>query len=237
MACVGFAVGFVLDSLIARLAREPYERGEIEEEDLRLKSDPAALDLASETGSFDMPAALTSGSAYRRSIVVMVTVMLFALVGRQYEGDALYIAIVAGYVSALIVCAGTDALAYRVPNVVTYPAILAALFIGMIMPDASRGNVLAGGLVTGGMFLVMAIVTRGGMGMGDVKLAFFVGFALGLTFGVISLLITALAGGAIAIVLMVTRLRNRRDPIPYAPFIAIGAVYVLLVQGAAFVER
>ncbi len=237
MSLAGFVVGFALDHLIARLAREPYERGEIEEEDLRLKSDPAAFDLASEAGSFEMPAALTTGSAYRRGIVVLAAVLLFALVGRQYQGDALHLAIIAGYVAALIVCTGTDVLAYRVPNVITYPAILAAIVIGMTMPDANKADVWAGGLITGGTFLAMAIVTRGGMGMGDVKLAFFVGFALGLTFGVISLLITAIAGGAIAVLLMVTRLRSRRDPIPYAPFIALGALYVLLAQGAAFVER
>ena len=51
MSLAGFVVGFALDNLIARLAREPYERREIEEEDLRLKSDPAAFDLASEAGS------------------------------------------------------------------------------------------------------------------------------------------------------------------------------------------
>lgn len=237
MSLAGFVIGFALDHLIARLAREPYERGEIEEEDLRLKRDPSAFDLTSETGAFDMPAALTTGSAYRRGIVVLATVLLFALVGRQYQGDALHLAIIAGYVAALIVCTGTDVLAYRVPNVITYPAILAAILIGMAMPDANKADVWAGGLITGGTFLAMAIVTRGGMGMGDVKLAFFVGFALGLTFGIISLLITAIAGGAIAVVLMVTRLRSRRDPIPYAPFIALGALYVLLVQGAAFVER
>jgi len=237
MSLAGFVTGFALDHLIARLAREPYERGEIEEEDLRLKRDPSAFDLASETGAFDMPAALTTGSAYRRGIVVLATVLLFALVGRQYQGDALHMAIIAGYVAALIVCTGTDVLAYRVPNVITYPAILAAILIGMAMPDANKADVWAGGLITGGTFLAMAIATRGGMGMGDVKLAFFVGFALGLTFGVISLLITAIVGGAIAVVLMVTRLRSRRDPIPYAPFIALGALYVLLVQGAAFVER
>ena len=72
------------------------------------------------------------------------------------------------------------------------------------------------------------------MGMGDVKLAFFVGFALGLSLGVAALLITAIAGGAVALLLLVTRIRDRRDPIPYAPFIAAGALYVVLVHGTAF---
>ena len=228
----------VLDHWIARLAREPYERGEVEEEDLRLKkSEAASIVTAPDPDAFVMPRALTTLSMYRRATVVLATVALFALVAAQYQGDVLYVAIIATYVSALIVCTGTDVLAYRVPNVVTYPSILAAIAIGMMMPDASALNVWAGGLITGGTFLAMAIATRGGMGMGDVKLAFFVGFALGLAFGVIAMLITAIAGGIIAVVLMVTRIRSRKDPIPYAPFIAIGALYVLLVQGAAFVER
>jgi len=236
MAIVGFAVGFALDEAIARLSREPYERGELEEDDVRLKKDGGvSLELHSETGALAMPRALTTGSAYRRAIVVAATTLLFAAVGWRYS-DALDIAIVAAYVSVLIVCTGTDVLAYRVPNVITYPAIAAAIVIGTVMPDANRADVMVGGALTGGTFLIMSIATRGGMGMGDVKLAAFAGFALGLTFGVAALLLTALAGGAIALLLLVTRVRDRRDPIPYAPFIALGMVYVLLVQGTAFVE-
>jgi leader peptidase (prepilin peptidase)/N-methyltransferase len=235
MALVGIAVGFVLDELIARLAREPFERGEIEEDDLRLKKDPS-LALSSEHGAFDMPRALTTGSAYRRVAVVAVTALLFAFAARQYGDEPGNMVIIAAYLGALIVCTGTDVLAYRVPNVITYPAVVAAIIVGSLMPDASMPNMLAGGLIVGGTFLAMSIATRGGMGMGDVKLAFFVGFALGLVFGVFAMLITAIAGGIIAVTLMVTRIRDRRDPIPYAPFIAIGAAWVMLTQGAAFIE-
>jgi leader peptidase (prepilin peptidase)/N-methyltransferase len=104
----------------------------------------------------------------------------------------------------------------------------------MVMPDASRADVWLGGLITGGTFLAMSIATRGGMGMGDVKLALFIGLALGLALGIMSLLITAIAGGVIAVLLMVTGIRSRRDPIPYAPFLAMGTLFVLLVHGAAF---
>ena len=237
MALAGLVLGFALDELIARLAREPYERGEIDEDDLRLKKDGGAgLELSSETGAFAMPRALTTGSPYRRLCVVAATAAVFALAGWAYEGDALHLAIVAAYAAVLIACTGTDVLAYRVPNVITYPAIVAAIVIGMLMPDADRSDVLFGGLLIGGTFFAMAVVTRGGMGMGDVKLAIFVGFALGLAFGIMALLITAIAGGAIAVVLLVTRVRDRRDPIPYAPFISLGALYVILTQGTAFFE-
>ncbi len=237
MAVAGLVAGIFLDELIARLAREPYERGELEDDDLRLKKDGgASLEFHSETGALAMPTALTTRAAYRRVIVVLVTGVIFALIGRQYGGDALHIAIIAGYAAVLIVCTGTDVLAYRVPNVITYPAIVAATAIGMVMSDANQGDVLLGGAVIGGTFLAMAIVTRGGMGMGDVKLALFVGLALGLDYGYRAMLITALLGGGIAIFLLVTRIRDRRDPIPYAPFISGGALFYLLTQGAAFVE-
>jgi prepilin signal peptidase PulO-like enzyme (type II secretory pathway) len=237
MAIVGCIAGFALDEAIARLAREPYERGELEDDDLRLKKDGgASLEFNSETGALAMPRALTTGSHIRRVVVVAATIVLFAFAGGQYGDDTLHLAIVAAYIAVLVVCTGTDALAYRVPNVITYPAILGALVVGLLMPDANPANVLVGGLLTGGTFFAMAVATRGGMGMGDVKLAFFVGFALGLSLGVQALLITAIAGGLIAVVLLVTRIRDRRDPIPYAPFIAGGMLFVMLLRGTAFIQ-
>jgi leader peptidase (prepilin peptidase)/N-methyltransferase len=235
MAFAGIFLGFLLDEMIARLAREPYERGEIEDDDLRLKKDGgASLEFSSETGALAMPRALTTGSLYRRLLVVATTAALFAVSGMRYEGEPLHAAIVAAYIAVLIVCTATDALAYRVPNVITYPAIAAALAIGLLMPDASPADVIGGGAVMGGVFFAMAVVTRGGMGMGDVKLSFFVGLALGISLALPALLITALAGGAIAVVLLATRIRDRHDPIPYAPFIAAGALYVLVFRGTAF---
>jgi leader peptidase (prepilin peptidase)/N-methyltransferase len=238
MAIIGVILGFGLDAVIARLSREPYEHVEADD---GAPADPAAesphrLEFSSEAGALAMPRALTSASMYRRMAVVAVTALLFALVGYQYESEPLHVAIVAGYAAVLIICTGTDLLAYRVPNVVTYPAIIVAITIGLVMPDANRADVLVGGALTGGTFLLMSILTRGGMGMGDVKLSFFTGFALGLTLGIVALLLTAIGGGVIAVVLLVTRIRDRRDPIPYAPFIAAGALYVMLMQGTAFAE-
>ncbi|HET6615662.1 MAG TPA: hypothetical protein VFH62_07225, partial [Dehalococcoidia bacterium] len=123
MAIVGFVAGFALDEAIARLSREPYERGDMQDDLDHLQ--PASLEFSSETGALAMPRALTSASNYRRTIVVLATAVLFALVGYRYDADALHVAIVAAYAAVLIVCTGTDVLAYRVPNVVTYPAIVA----------------------------------------------------------------------------------------------------------------
>ena|GEM_PF-1426354 len=235
MAFAGIVAGFVIDDLIARMAREPYQRGELDEDDLRLKKNGGpALDLNSETGALAMPVLLTTRSWIRTAIVVAATAVLFALVGRRYQGDVWHVTIVAAYVSALIICTATDVLAYRVPNAVTYPAILGALVLGLAMPDANKLNVVAGGLVFGVLLFVPSVLTGGAMGMGDVKLAFFVGFALGLTFVVGAMLVMAISGGLAAALMLITRVRGKGDPIPYAPFIAGGALIVLLLQGTAF---
>lgn len=236
MAIIGVIAGFVLDELIARLAREPYERGEAEdgEHQPRHHDGSAALELSSEAGALEMPRLLTTGAPYRRVAVVGATMAVFALLGHQYRGEDWHLAVVAFYASVLIICTATDILAYRVPNAVTYPAIVGTLLIGMLVPGTNRLDVIAGGLIFGGLLLVPSILTGGAMGMGDVKLAFFVGFALGLTFVVPAMLIMAMSGGLAAAILLITKLRGKGDPIPYAPFIAGGALVALLIQGTAF---
>ena len=234
MAIFGVIVGFVLDELIARVAREPYERPDIDDERPPRQRDGAALELSSEAGAREMPRLLTTGAAYRRAAVVLATAGVFALLGRQYQGEDWHLAVVAFYASVLIICTATDILAYRVPNAVTSPEIVGAFVIAMVVPAANRLDVIAGGVMFGGLLFVPSILTGGAMGMGDVKLAFFVGFALGFTFVVPAMLIMAMSGGLAAAILLITRLRGKGDPIPYAPFIAGGALVALLIRGTAF---
>ena len=229
MALAGLVVGFALDAIIAKLAREPYE---YTEDDSTESS--TGLDLASETGALELPALLDGRSLYRQLIVLLVTTSAFCLVGWRYEGNELHLAIVSAYACALIICSATDLLAYRVPNVVTYPFIVAAFAIGMTLSGANRLDVLAGGLLFGGLLFVPSLLSGGAMGMGDVKLALFVGFALGLSNVIPAMILMALGGGAAAIFLLLTKVRGRRDPIPYAPFIAAGAFVVMLTEGTAF---
>ena len=236
MALAGIAAGFVLDHLVARLAREPYERGDDGAVDLQVsKAEAAQIVLATGVApAVEMPSLLTTHAPVRRAAIVAITAAVFATIGRQYAGSDWHLGIVAFYASALIICAATDILSYRVPNSVTYPAIVGAFAIGMVIDGANRPDVAAGGLIFGGLLFLPSVLTGGAMGMGDVKLAFFVGFALGLTLVVPAMLVMAISGGVAAALLIATRLRGKGDPIPYAPFIAGGALLVLLLQGTAF---
>jgi prepilin signal peptidase PulO-like enzyme (type II secretory pathway) len=116
---------------------------------------------------------------------------------------------------------------------VTYPAIILALIVGLAAPDADASEVLVGmGICFGALFIPVAL---GGSSLGDVKLGVFMGAALGMPFSFQALVVMALAGGVgAAAILIASRFRARRVWIPYGPYIAIGFVCVMLVEGTAF---
>lgn len=101
-----------------------------------------------------------------------------------------------------IVAAITDVRERRIPNRITYPAMVA----GLAIQTASAGwhglmGGLEGGLLFGGVFLMFYLIRA--MGAGDVKLAAALGCILGPTGSWQVLFATALAGGLMAIVVMV----------------------------------
>jgi len=66
------------------------------------------------------------------------------------------------------------------------------------------------------------------LGGGDVKLAAFIGLITGFPLVIEALVLGTLIGGVVSLVLLITRVRGRRDAIPYGPFLIAGAVITLL---------
>jgi leader peptidase (prepilin peptidase)/N-methyltransferase len=130
-----------------------------------------------------------------------------------------------------------DVQTHRIPNRLTYPltpALLALLVVGAAL-DGTPGAALRaafGGVVAFSLLLVLALINPRGMGMGDVKLAAFIGIGLGyLGWGHIWLaLFTAFfGGGVIAGILLLLGRRGRKDHLPFGPWLALGALAALLV--------
>lgn len=126
-------------------------------------------------------------------------------------------------------------------NVVTYPAILLAFVASFFTPGMTWWSALTGGVIGFAFFLVAALLGNalfgsGALGGGDVKLAVFVGLITGLPLVVEALLLAIIFGAAVSLILLITRVRSLRDPIPYGPFLVAGAVITLL-WGYPIAER
>jgi leader peptidase (prepilin peptidase) / N-methyltransferase len=137
------------------------------------------------------------------------------------------------FCAALVVVAATDVTHRIVPNRVVLPAAVVVLAL-MTSADPSSEWVIAA-VGASAFLLAAALAYPRGMGMGDVKLALLMGAALGRTVTVALLLgmITALVP---AVVLFARHgARARKMAIPFAPFLALGAVAALFA-GSAFVR-
>jgi leader peptidase (prepilin peptidase)/N-methyltransferase len=114
----------------------------------------------------------------------------------------------------------------RVPNRIVLPGLAAALVARTAVDPSPRWAL--GALIAGGALFVLAAIHPAGLGMGDVKLAAFLGAWLGWN-GVLALVLGSFAGFLPALAIILARGRAaRKIAIPFAPFLAIGGVVALL---------
>ncbi len=123
----------------------------------------------------------------------------------------------------------TDLEERRIPNRVTVPASFAALVIGLILHASGLPAQVLAGLGTGIFLFAFAILSRGGLGMGDVKLGIVLGLFLG-KYVIVALCAGLLASAVLSIGVLVRRgiAAGRRTAIPLGPFLALGGVVALL---------
>ena len=120
---------------------------------------------------------------------------------------------------------------HTLPNRILLPAYpVAAVLLGAAAlmagePERLLTAVIGGGTLFG-LYLALALISPGGMGLGDVKLAGVLGLYLGYL-GCAPLLVGAfgafLLGGVFGLLLLVTRKAKRRSSIPFGPWMLLGA--------------
>lgn len=134
----------------------------------------------------------------------------------------------AGYAAFLMAIALYDVRRRRIPNVAVYPAIGVATAVALIRPDGTWWSFLLAGLSAAGFFIALSTISQGAMGGGDVKLAALIGLVAGWP-GVLVAVFVAFAVGAVAGLLLIGLGRlGRREPLPFAPAMAVGAATAAL---------
>lgn len=121
-------------------------------------------------------------------------------------------------------------------NRVVYPGMGIALALACFNPELGTEiwqrllNSLAGGGAGLGIMLIIFLVlmSRGGMGFGDVKMAALLGLMTGFPRVFIALFLAMILGGLTAIFLLAFRLSKRGEAIPFGPFLAVGAMLTFI---------
>jgi prepilin signal peptidase PulO-like enzyme (type II secretory pathway) len=96
-------------------------------------------------------------------------------------------------------------------------------------PTFSPLHSILGIVVGGGVLWFIAMISRGGMGGGDVKFLAAIGAFLGPGAALLTLFIGALLGSVVGIGLIIFGRLQRRQPIPFGPFLAAGVLTLALL--------
>jgi prepilin signal peptidase PulO-like enzyme (type II secretory pathway) len=167
---------------------------------------------------------------FTRSVVVEVgLVVVFAALMWRY-GITLKLVIVAFHTTVLALVTVTDLEHKLIFNVVMLPAILIAIAAAFFTPGLYWPSAMVGGIGAFILVYLAALLSRGGLGEGDVTLSTYLGFILGFPKILLSLTFGVFLGGFTAVILLLAGRVGLKSYIPYGPFLTLTG-WIMLVWG------
>jgi prepilin signal peptidase PulO-like enzyme (type II secretory pathway) len=158
------------------------------------------------------------------AVVVGAAMLASVVASFIHFGVSSRAAIGAVFAPTLVLLAAIDARHRVLPNLIVGPAILA---VGVIVAATAPGSFLghlAVATVAGGFFFAFSAFFPGALGMGDAKLVFMLGLALGAK--TLPALILAFLGLLVAALYLIAKNgpEARKQTIPFGPFLALGGL-------------
>ncbi len=172
--------------------------------------------------------------SYQYPLVELITGFIFFTLHWKYNLNFNFI-IYTGLVSTLLVISVIDIRQLIIPNKLTYPGIVVGLLVSFFSGHLSFLSSLAGVVFPGLFLLIIVIVSGGGMGVGDVKLAAMVGSFLGVKHAFFAIFLGAIVGSILSIGLLISGTKGWKSKLPFGVFISLGAV-LMVFWGLEIIE-
>lgn len=172
--------------------------------------------------------------SWRYPSVEALTAALFGLAWMVFGGHLVDFVSAAALLAALVAITVIDLRYQIIPDAITLPGVLAGFLASLASHHVSWLESAGGILLGAGLFVAVIVLSRGGMGGGDLKLGAMLGAFLGWKALLVALFVAIVLGGASALVLLASGKLARKDAIPFGPFLAVGGA-VALFWGHAIV--
>lgn len=130
----------------------------------------------------------------------------------------------------LLVISGIDLEHQLIPNRMVLILFGWALLWQLFYPAVPLGSALLGMVTGGGLLFAVLLVSRGGMGGGDVKLMAVLGLLVGWPYVLVVLMLSFITGGLVGIALLLRGRKTRKSPLPFGPFLSL-AFFVAVFWG------
>lgn len=170
----------------------------------------------------------------RYPLVETLNALLYAGILYRF-GLSWYTPFYLGFVSSLIIITFIDLDLQLIPDSITLTGIPIGLIAGsFILPDPFLRTEILGirasviGAFSGfSIFYLVAVLSRGGMGGGDIKLMAMIGALMGWKGVLLTTFAGSLFGSLVGLFLMAFKGKGRKTKIPFGPFLSLGAVITL----------
>jgi leader peptidase (prepilin peptidase)/N-methyltransferase len=175
--------------------------------------------------------------AKRYPLVEALTAVLFGAVVLVHLNDTAQLVLGIVLVAFLVPIALIDLDHKLIPNRLTGPAAVLAVVLGTALDPGGEVQRLIAGAAAGAALGLPSLLHPGGVGMGDAKLIAVIGLFIG--WAVVPAFFVAVIVGTVVGIAVIARKglsAGRRTPIPFGPFLALGAV-VGILAGNELVDR
>ena len=175
-------------------------------------------------------------AAVRRPLVELATAALFAATVAVHHDDGPRLVLGIALVAFLVPLTLVDVAVRLLPNRLTGPAAAVAIVAGTLLDPGGELDRLLAGAAAGGCFLLAALASPAGMGMGDVKLAAVLGLFLGEEVAV-AVFVALVAGVAVGLAIIARKGAHagRKTVLAFGPFLALGGV-VAVIAGQGLLD-
>ena len=126
---------------------------------------------------------------------------------------------------ALVIITAIDIEHQIIPDIITLPGIVLGLAVGTY--TIGYANSLLGFFAGGGLFYLLAVLSNGGMGGGDIKYIAAAGALLGWQKVLLVIFIGAFLGSIVGLFQIAVQKKSRKSLIPFGPFLATGTLVTL----------
>jgi leader peptidase (prepilin peptidase)/N-methyltransferase len=122
----------------------------------------------------------------------------------------------------------------RIPDFIVIPAALILLALRLFLFGSFSALSLIGAAVGFGLFALLHVFFKGRIGLGDARLSGLIALLLGFWGWVLAIFAASLSGALFVLVQARRGRMSLRESIPFAPFLAGGAVLSFFIEGKIF---
>ncbi|MFC4022542.1 prepilin peptidase [Oceanobacillus longus] len=161
--------------------------------------------------------------SYIYPTIELLTGFLFALsyytLGFQFELITVLL-----LVSMLMIILVADINYMLIPNKVLLFFLPFFIMMRFVVPLNPWGSAIVGAIIGFGLIFIIILISRGGMGAGDMKLFGVLGIVLGTEKILVAFFLACVIGSVIGMMLILFNVIERKQPVPFGPYIVLAAL-------------